>query len=239
MLNQNPTIVFQDNNFRCLFDKVVNDLIMKGDSQFSADAIYHNHFSLLNLVEMNSPEIEKCSLNRGKWRFVVSNWDYTCAVYDAVETIRLAILSAMKADQNRLEIALVSSKHNPNYYYFFNCNKQDENFIDIEKIKRRKVFSHHLSNFDRCECDTGISQKILSEVITPVLSHLMQLMNCKMSLIVIKDKIVSESSKPFSSMYFQRDLKAIRIEWGLNSVFSSLADETPQTLKDLNEFAYL
>jgi hypothetical protein len=214
MLNQNRTFVSHDSHFRYLFDKIMDFFLEKRAIHSSSDFTDSDYISILEAPQMNlSNQYERCKLSRGKWKFIANNWDYTCGVYDAIEVTRQAILSAIKSNKSSAEIALVHPKDDQNYYYLVNCNAKNEHYIDVEKLKKRKAFSYQLSNHGRCECHSGISHKILFQILVPALNHLINQMNYKMHVIVLKDSIVSEQSGPFSSMYFQRDLEAIRIEW--------------------------
>lgn len=202
MLKQN--IFFHENYFRSLFDKTVQKLFGKKIPYFNIDSSY---IFISEIPKTNSPN--DCKPYRGKWSFKTSTWDYSCSIYDAVETVRQAILSAKKLNKCTVEIPLVYSMDNPDYVYLVNTERQVESVIDIEKLKQRKAFHY---NHTKCQCDIGIPRKILSQLLEPALRNLMKKMSCKLYPIILKNKVVSEKSGLHSSLYYKRDLEAICIE---------------------------
>lgn len=194
---------------------------------FDAKMHYSIYYSLLNFKDNNgiyindSVQGKKCKLGLGRWNFIAASEDYSCGIYNALEIIRQSIFSAIENNKNSVDIALVPTKSDPDVCYIFNYEKEFENSIDIERIKKTKVLTADHRNNENCECDTKISKQIFFKVVKPVLEEMFKKEGYQITTKVFKDKIVNEHFGQFL-IKFKRDLNVIRIEWCVDKYFDDL-----------------
>lgn len=143
---------------------------------FDSKLHYSIYYSLLKVEDNNethfndSVQRKKCNHRLGRWNFIVADEDYSCGVYHSLETIPQAILLPTKKNKNSVDIALVSTKNNPDICYVFNYEKKFKNYIDLDRLKKFKAVSEGQSG--NCKCDKKISKRVFFKVIKPVLEEL-------------------------------------------------------------------
>lgn len=195
---------------------------------FDAKMHYSIYYSLLKIKDGDGIYIDdsvrskKCnSRELGRWNFMVAEKDYSCGIYYALEIIRQSIFSAIESNKNCVDIALVPIKSDSDVCYVFNYEKEFENSIDIERVKKTKRLSEDHKNNENCECDTKISKQIFFKVIKPVLEEMFKKKNYQITTKIFKDKIVSERFGQFL-ISFKRDMNVIHIEWYVDKFSNDL-----------------
>jgi hypothetical protein len=191
---------------------------------FDAKMHYSIYYSLLKVkdndgIHLNdSVQSKKCNRDLGRWNFIVDDEDYSHGVYHALEIIRQSIFSAKENNKSSVDIAFVSTKNDSDACYVFNYEEEFENYIDIERLKKTKVFR---KNNENCECDAKISKRIFFKVIKPVLEEVFRKTDYQITTKVFKDKTVSERFGQFL-INFKQDLDVIHIEWSVDKFFNDL-----------------
>lgn len=190
---------------------------------FDTKMHYSIYYSLLKMKDSDeihfndSVQRKKCNHKLGRWNFMVANKDISCGVYNALEIIRQSVFSAMESNKNSVDIALVPTINDADDCYIFNCEQEFKNYIDIEQLKKHKAFPADYK--EKCECDTKISKQVFFKVIKPVLEEMFKKTDHKITINILKNKIISE--RPGQSLInFKRDLDIIRIEWCVDKFFN-------------------
>jgi hypothetical protein len=202
---------------------------------FDAKMHYSIYYSLLKVKDNDeiyindSVNSKNCNHDLGRWNFIVADEDYSYGVYHALEIIRQNIFSAMENNKSSVDIALVSTKNNSDACYVFNYEKEFEDCIEIEKLKKNKVFG---KNNENCECDPKISKQIFFKVIKPVLEEIFRKTDYRITTKVFKDKIVRERFGQ-SLINFKQDLNVIHIEWSVEKFFNVLIMDQNATKMEL------
>jgi hypothetical protein len=211
MFYHNYSLISDPDNFIRKFDKEMHRYLYQEQMQSKNFVNRHIYFGSIPFYDCQG--FKSCQVPQGKWKFVADRWDYSCGVYKSLEVLRQAIFSAMQVNKKSMEMVLISDRGDSELLKWIPYDRESDHYIDAERIKRQRAYLFSRYQAENCKCDIHIPRAIFFKFIQPVLEKLFESAGMKFSFVVLENIVMNQRSGPSSSVYFKKDLHAIRIEW--------------------------